>query len=118
ALVEDRLDGGDVEVRVERRARGARTAVHRPGVDVVGGVGEMRTGVDVVVAGGDDVVPGEVVPAARPDVRRHGCGHGGTPDDRQRPALAEVVLDVDHEQCPAHGASTEVSASARVMRTP
>ena len=42
ALVEDRLDARDVQVGVERGARGARPAVRRPRVDVVRGVGEVR----------------------------------------------------------------------------
>ena len=94
-----------------------RTVTEAPDLEVgaevdQGDALDALTGCDVVVAGGDDVV----VPA-RPQVRRYGRGHGGTSDDRQRPALAEVVLDVHDQKGSAHGASTEASASARLMRT-
>lgn len=56
ALVEDGVDGaggdGGREVGVEADALRARHAVRGPGVHVVGVVGEVAAGRDVVVAGG------------------------------------------------------------------
>ncbi len=40
---------------MEVRARRAGDAVRRPGLPVVGVVGEVRAGIDVEVLGGDDV---------------------------------------------------------------
>ena len=57
ALVEDQPRiARRVQIRVQLGAAGADDAVRRPGVDVVRCSGEVRAGVDVVVAGGDGVV--------------------------------------------------------------
>src|SRR5690606_18887696 len=56
ALGEHGVDAGDVERFVELGSGRTGDAVPWPGVDVVGVVGEVPAGVDVVVAGRDDVV--------------------------------------------------------------
>ena len=105
ALEEDRVERLRVEVRVERLAVGADLAVHRPGVLEVGVVRPVRAGVDVVVLGGDDVrVVGRLRVLDHPVVQHLGDvgGDPGAAGDRQRAALAEVVLHVDHDQRPLH----------------
>ena len=57
----------------------------------------MRAGIDVPVLRGHDVVKLAMV---RFDVLADGSRHRGPALDRQRAALAEVVLDVDNNQCP------------------
>ena len=101
ALEEDRVEGLRVEVGVERLAVGPDPAVHRPGVDEVRLPRPVVAGVDVVVLGGDDVVVRRRVGVrARPVVQQPADVRGdlGTAGDGQRPALAEVVLDVDDDQ--------------------
>ena len=105
ALEEDRVERLRVEVRVERLAVGADLAVDRPGVLEVGVVRPVRAGVDVVVLGGHDVgVVGRLRVLDHPVVQHLGdVGRDpGAAGDRQRAALAEVVLHVDHDQRPLH----------------
>lgn len=79
---------------MKARATRSGNAVRGPGRREVGAVGEMRTRVDVIVLGGDDVriavVGGQVVV----DGGRDGVAAG----HRQRAAGAEVVLHVDDDQ--------------------
>src|SRR3954453_10076144 len=114
------MDGFEAAVRRRRRAvvdggldllRGERggeldtgssdDAVRRPGVDVVGFFGEVRSRVVMRVAGRDDVVV-----VAVGEQRADRGGDRRTSPDGQRTALAEVVLYVDHNQRTAHGATS------------
>ena len=70
-----------------------------------GSLGPVVTGVDVVVlARHHDVVRRSLVVAARPVVQQlpDVAGHPGPALDRQRAALAEVVLDVHDDQRAGH----------------
>jgi hypothetical protein len=73
--------------------------VRWPAVDEVGVVGEVVSGVDVMVAGGHD----RVVPVVAADVSGHGCGDGTAAFDGKRSAFTEIVLYVDDEQGGADG---------------
>ena len=77
-------------------ARRAHDAVARTRVDEVRRVGEVGARIDVGVAGGHDEVVGGLAREVRRDVARRLRAAG----DRERPALAEVVLDVDDDQRP------------------
>lgn len=84
ALVEHRVDGAGGhrrgEVRVEADALGAGHAVRLPGVRIVGVVGEVAAGSDVVVAGGHHMaVSGGGLPDQLGD---RGC-HIGAPGHRE-----------------------------------
>ena len=90
---------------MEAGALGADLAVHRPRLREVGLERPVVARVDVVVLGRDhDVVRRPVLVARVPAVQQLADvgGHARTPDDRERPALAEVVLDVDHDQRACH----------------
>src|SRR6185295_8353612 len=84
--------------RVELLAGRADDAVRGPTVNEIGRVAEVRARVDVVVLGGHDVVP-----VAGRHCRGDAGGHRRAAADRERTALAEVVLHVDDDECPAHG---------------
>src|SRR5690606_22832369 len=90
---------------METGAVGAGDAVSRPRAYVVRLVGEMGAGIDVVVARSDHVVVlplrrlgGGPRPEQLPDLERD----LGAALDRERAALAKVVLDVDDDECPSH----------------
>ena len=92
------------------RPAGADDAVHGPGRDVVGRVAEVCAGVDVVVLGGDDVVPR----AGRAGGAEIAAATAGAASDGQRAALAEVVLHVDDDQGAGQALlDTEPQASGR-----
>src|SRR3954470_18660769 len=94
---------------MELRTRRTGNAVRRPGVDVVRLLGEVRTGVDVPVAAADNV---RVVAAVRADVLGDCTRDRGAAVDSEAPALAEVVLYVDHNKCAAHAPSSYLVAIA------
>ncbi len=117
-LEEDRVERLRVEVGVEGLTVRPDHAVRRPRVREVGVLAEVVARVDVVVTGGDrDVVGGRPRVPPGPVVQQvaDAEGHLGAPLDRQAAALAEVVLDVDHDQCALHPA-TLVPRPARVTR--
>src|SRR5689334_578788 len=100
AFQEHRLHRRSIQGRVKIRARGPGHAVRRPGRGVVRVIGEVGARVDVEVLGRHHV---PVTGAAR-HVRADRAGHRGAAGYGERPALAEVVLDVDDDQC-THGAN-------------
>ena len=106
ALEEDRVEGLRVEVGVERLPVGADLAVHRPRVDEVGLADQCAPGSMwwSLVA-----TTSVVRPARRASWRVQWCSSSAmslrdlrAAGHRQRAALAEVVLDVDDDQCALH----------------
>ena len=86
-------------------------AVHRPGVDEVGGgIGREVTAVVGVafmpVTRGDDEV---IVAGVGGQVCRQAARNRVATGDGERSALREVVLDIDDEQCSGH--TTEANPS-------
>src|SRR5690606_26384373 len=99
ALVEDRLDPVGVQVRVELGALGAGLAVFRPPAYEVRLLVEVLARVDVVVLGRYHVVPSlRLLPQPGGDA----LGNRRAALDRQRATLAEVVLYINDDKCPAH----------------
>jgi hypothetical protein len=97
ALAEDGLDAAGVQAWLEVGALSAGHAVWWPRVDVVRGFGEVGAWIDVVVASGYHVG----VPRTGGDVVVDGPGYLGAAGDGEAAALAEVILYVDDEKCPA-----------------
>jgi hypothetical protein len=99
ALVEHRLEVAVGQLVTELDPGGAEHAVRWPRVDEVRVFREVAPRVDVVVSGGHHVVVAVLTAQqlADPGGDRQPPGHG------QRPALAEVALDVHHDQGPRPG---------------
>src|SRR6185312_10787360 len=95
ALQEHRLHGPGVQVRVEVRAGRPGYAVRRPGGRVVRMVREVRARVDVEVLGRHHVPVAGFARHVLADRARHrgAAGHG------ELAALAEVVLDINDDEC-------------------
>ena len=85
---------------VELGLGGVGHAVNGPGVDEVGFVGEVLTGVDVPVLGGDHQV---VVPPVGGQVGGDALGDGVAAGHRQGASFAEGGLDVDDDEGPPSG---------------
>ncbi len=83
---------------MEVGAGGADNAVRRPAVHEVGFRGEVRPGIDVMVAGGHHMVVGMGCGSAVGDVTADGRRDLGAAGHGQAAALAEVVLDVDDDE--------------------
>jgi hypothetical protein len=84
-------------------AVGTHGAEFRPGVDEVRLLGPMASGVVVPVGGGDQ---GGILLAVLADVVLDPARDLDAIGHRQRSALAEVVLDVDDDQCPGQRSSS------------
>ena len=108
ALAEVRLNVVGVQVLVNLRTFALGDAVHRPGVNVVGGVREVRAWIDMPVLGGDNRVVAVVVVLhvfanQRGNVRTALGGEGA--------AGAEIVLHVNNNQCLRHVCPLQVGMS-------
>jgi hypothetical protein len=78
-------------------------AVRRPAVLEVRGFREVDAGIDMPVLRCHDVVE---LPVVVLYVLTDGPGHGGSALHRKRAAFAEVVLDVDDDECTCHQISS------------
>ena len=79
-----------------------RDAVHGPGVDEIGVVGEMRARVDVpVLSRGNKAIQAAMGGCKVSDA----LGHGIAALNRKSAAFSEGGLDIDNEKRAGHGAS-------------
>lgn len=83
------------EVRVEGSALGVFHTVDGPGIDEIGGLGEVRARIDVPILGGDDVA---VVAAMATDKAGDCVGNVGATRCCQRATGAEIVLYIDDDE--------------------
>src|SRR5690625_3392664 len=100
---------------VQLRLRGAGHPMRGPGVDEVGGVGEMCTGIDVPVLGGQDQV---VAIAMSTCVGGDGLGDGVAAVHPEGAALTDGGLDIDDDQSAAGGCRTSTMPSRRAATPP
>ena len=108
ALTEVRLDVVGVQVLVNLRAFALRHAVHRPGINVVGGFREVRARLNVPVLGGDNRVVAVVVVLY---VFANQSGNVRTALGGEGAAGAEIVLHVNNNQCLRHVCPLQVGMS-------
>ena len=113
AFFEHGLNGAGVEIGMELRAPGGRSAVWRPGVSVIGMVGKVCARIDVPILGGHHMPVGGLTAQVVGD----GVGHGGPAGYRNGAAFTEIVLHVDNDQRP-HSATLRVRRFSGLVSIP